>query len=217
MKIIDLMKIKETDIIYHLIFRRIFNKTIDQHLKYAEENEYIFIVMARVYEKYGNSVKHLKKKYPSCKLVIYIVDILQNMRFSLDEVKKQFDIVCSFDKSEAEKNDVCFVLEPFSTRYLDRIQKPDNPQFDVSFVGNVKGRYGRIMWLFDHLTSKGLKCDFYIVGADKKEQVKAKGIHYAWLSFEKVLMHAANSRCIAEIMQPGVFSNDPICGSFVIK
>lgn len=207
LKIINFMRIRETNIIYRLIFQGIFNKTIAQHLKYIEGDEYVFIVMARVYEKYGSSlVKYLKKKYPSCKLVIYIVDLIQNMRFSLREAKKQFDIVCSFDKNEAEKNDIYFVLEPFSTRYLDRIHKPDKPQFDVSFVGAAKGRYDRIMWLFNHLTSKGLKCDFYIVGVEKKDQVKTKGIHYAWLDFEKVLVHAANSKCVAEIMQQGGYS-----------
>lgn len=207
LKIINLMGIRETDFIYRLFFRGVYKKAIDQYLEYVEGDEYVFIVMARVYEKYGNSlVKHLRRKYPSCKLVIYMVDLIKNMRFALSEAKKQFDIVCSFDKNEAEKNDLYFILEPFSTRYLDKIQKTDKPQFDVSFVGAAKGRYERILWLFNCLTEKGLKCDFYIVGVDKRDRVRAKGLHYAWLDFEKVLMHAASSRCVVEIMQQGGYS-----------
>ena len=207
MKLIKALGLRDREINYRLYFKRLFNKTIDRKLRRGDEDEYVFIVMARVYEKYGQYLlKHLRSLYPSCKLVLYIVDLLCNMSFSLDEVRPQFDVICSFDKGEAENNDMRFLLEPFSTKRLDEIHISDEPQLDVSFVGASKGRYDRIMHLFDDLTAKGLKCDFYIAGIDEKDQKSAEGLHYSWLSFERVLEHAASSRCIVEIMQPGGYS-----------
>ncbi len=207
LKIIDLLGIKNSRAIFHLYFRGIFNNTINKKLDYRKDDEYTFIIMARVYEKYGNTlISHLRRCYPSCVLVIYIVDVLANMGFSLCEAKRQFDVVCSFDEVEAKNNGMCFVLEPFSTRYLKNVKIPQKKQYDVSFVGAAKGRYGKIMWLYNHLRNKGLKCDFYIVGVNKKDQIKSDGLHYEWLNFERVLEHAAHSKCVVEIMQKGGYS-----------
>lgn len=204
---INMLGLKNTWLYYRLVLKRIFNNTIERKLSYDRKDEYVFIVMARVYEKYGSYlVSYLRENYPSCKMVIYLADLIHNMRFSLDEARKDFDIVCSFDEKESLDNNLYFVLTPFSTRLLDRVQKVDIPEFDVSFVGTSKGRLELIMWLYNLFTEKGLKCDFYIVGVEKKKQIQLDGIHYNWLDFENVLKHAARSRCLLEIMQKGGYS-----------
>ena len=207
MNLINKLGLKNTKINYFLILRHIFKQTIEQQFDYDSKNEYVFIIMARVYEKYGSYLtKYLRDRYPSCVLVVYIVDLLHNMRFSLEEAKKDFDLVCSFDEEEAKSNNLGFVLEPFSTRLLSDLQENDIKEYDVSFVGAAKGRLNKIMLLYNQLTNKGLKCDFYIVGVDKKDQIQAEGIHYHWLDFAGVLEHAAKSRCLVELMQKGGYS-----------
>ena len=207
LKVIDFFGLKETRINYLLLFRRIFDKTIKEKMRNRIEDEYVFIVLARAYEKYGTFLaQYLRENYPSCKLALYYTDLLHNMRFSLNDAKKDFDIVCSFDEGEAKKHGMAFVLEPFSTRLLDKITVSPEPMYDVSFVGAAKGRYDKIIELYNNLHSKNLKCDFYIVGVDKKERINGEGLHYEWLGFDEVLAHAANSRCIVEIMQSGGYS-----------
>ncbi len=207
LKAINMLGLKKSNIIDCLFFKNIFKKTIREKLKYNSDDKYVFIVMARVYEKYGSSlVRFLRDSYPSCELIIFIVDLLHNMGFSLNDAKKDFDIVCSFDEGEAKKHGMAFVLEPFSTRLLDKITVSPEPMYDVSFVGAAKGRYDKIIELYNNLHSKNLKCDFYIVGVDKKERINGEGLHYEWLGFDEVLAHAANSRCIVEIMQSGGYS-----------
>ena len=139
-------------------------------------------------------------------MVVYLTDLIRTMRFSLSDARKDFDIVCSFDKKEAENNNLQFLFEPFSIRYLAKIPKIDKPQFDVTFVGAAKNRYEIIVQLYKKLSEMGLKCDFYIVGVKKNEQKKIDGIHYRGLSFEDLLRHVANSRCVLEIMQEGGYS-----------
>ena len=207
LKVIDFFGLKETRINYLLLFRRIFDKTIKEKMRNRIEDEYVSIVLARAYEKYGTFLaQYLRENYPSCKLALYYTDLLHSMSFSLQEAKRDFDIVCSFDEGEAKKHGMAFVLEPFSTRLLDKITVSPEPMYDVSFVGAAKGRYDKIIELYNNLHSKNLKCDFYIVGVDKKERINGEGLHYEWLGFDEVLAHAANSRCIVEIMQSGGYS-----------
>ena len=205
---LDVLKIKNSKIIYKLIFQKIFQNTIDNGLINSDNDEKVFIIMARAYEKYGiNLVAHLREKYPSCKIVLYLTDLIRNMRFSIDKAKGYFDVVCSFDKGEAEANNLGYVMEPFSSILLSKIPNREEPQFDVTFVGAAKGRYEKIMSLYNTLSNKGLTCEFYIVGVEKEKQIKAKGIHYdEYLDFEKVLMEVAKSRCVVEIMQEGGYS-----------
>ena len=207
-KCLDLLNIKKSNLTYRLFFRRIFKKTIDSYLMNVEEDEIVFVVLARAYEKYGSHmISHLREHYPSCKIILYLTDLIRNMRFSLDIAKEDFDIVCSLDKKEAKENELYYVLEPFSTRRLSDIPLPKESKVDVSFVGAAKGRYGKIMWLYDSLSKKGLKCVFYIVGVEKEKQIKGEGLHYdEFLDFEELLKLVANSKSVIEIMQDGMYS-----------
>lgn len=207
LKIIDILRLKNSKLNYILIFKYIFDKTIKHNLTYSADDEYVFIINARVYEKYGSFlVRYLRGNYASCKVVIYLTDLIHTMRFSMDDARREFDVVCSFDKKEAEKNNLHFILEPFSMRYIDRIPKIKKPQFDVTFVGSAKNRYDLIVQIYKKLSAMGLKCDFYVVGVKKGDRRKVEGIHYRGLSFEDLLRHVANSKCVLEIMQDGGYS-----------
>lgn len=73
---------------------------------------------------------------------------------------------------------------------------------DIYFLGYAKNRFSKIISVYEKLRSAGLKCDFYIVGVDKKKQVYTDEIKYNQrLDYAQNLQHVIHSKCLLEVMQ----------------
>lgn len=201
-RVIDILHFRSNKIIKGLFFNQIFRRELDGKIKKKDSEEYVFIVVGRVYEKYGtNLIEYLRMQYPTCNIVLYMVDLISTMRFSLQKAKEEFDILFSFDEKDAEENGIEYLLEPFSTGLLGKISHVDNPEFDVTCVSAAKNRYTTIISCYEELKKRGLKCDFHIVGVKRREQKYKDEIHYGWIDFEEVLNHVVNSKSVLEVVQ----------------
>lgn len=164
-----------------------------------------FILYSRIYESFrGQICKYLRDHFPDCIITVYYGDLISRHVVSIDEVKKDVDLVLDFDEEDAKKNCVEWLLEPFSAsiREIDYLKQKNNPiKWDVTFVGHAKNRYKKILELYNKLVDEGLTCDFHIVGVAESDRAKKEEIGYEPLSFEELLQHVVSARCVAEIMQ----------------
>ena len=207
LRLIDGVRLRDTWLVRKLFFDTIFQREIVSKIKKNDNTNYTFIVVGRAYEKYGGYMNaYLKKRFPNASFVLYVVDLVENMRFNLEDAKKDFDLVCCFDKRDAEKNALAFVLEPFSTIKLRNLNKNVEPMYDVTFVGGARNRYKTIIQVYEKLKSFGLKLNFHITEVEGTEQKYPDEIDYGWVDFEELIDDVLNSKCVLEIMQEGAYS-----------
>ena len=73
--------------------------------------------------------------------------------------------------------------------------------YDLFFVGVSKGRAESLGRIYEQLSAKNVRCEFYISGVKKNEK-RVEGIHYnKWLTYSEVLEKVKSSNCILEVME----------------
>ncbi len=193
--------------IYDFFYKKIFSKEIQLKEEMEEKEPYVFILTGMIYEEYGSQlVRYIREQYSGSYIVLYLIDLLYKKSFTADAAKKDFDLVCSFDKKEAEKYKLGYLLEPFSFNLLKGLSDVNIPEYDVTFVGHAKNRYDNIISLYEALRANGFKCDFRITGVPKSKRKYPGEICYQWTDFEELLMHVKKSRCVLELMQKEGYS-----------
>ena len=98
-------------------------------------------------------------------------------------------------------------MEYFPPSYskIHSTPRTEEELYDLCFVGQAKNRYHEAIAIYDRLSEHGLKCRFYILGVDEKEQKKREGIIYGnkLISEEAYFEYVASSKCLLEIMLEG--------------
>lgn len=170
---------------------------------FDDDKPLCFILYGRVFEFYGKTLtKRLRKRYKQCRIVCYLGDLLASFQCSMHYMRSACDVICTFDKGEAEKYGLVFCQEPFSWHDVKTEFGSINKRYDVTFVGLAKNRLTEILRLYSELTARGFLCDFHIFGVPKEAQLYPEHISYnKRLSFKEVLRHVLEAHCILEIMQ----------------
>lgn len=148
-------------------------------------------------------LKYLKKKYPDCKIVVLCRDLLKTHKDMYDEYIKEnaIDVWMSYDEQESKQYGF-----PHFEEFESQINIPHSDKIsiaDVFFAGKAKDRLPKLLKIYDHLESQGLKCLFYITGVKKKNEIKRAGIRYLKkpITYYKMLTLSVSSNCILEINQ----------------
>ena len=146
---------------------------------------------------------YLRKHYPNCKIVVLCRDLLKTHEDMYNEYMnaKAIDIWMSYDDQESKKYGF-----PHFEEFESKIDIPilDNyPLADVFFAGKAKDRLPKLVDVYDNLTSKGVKCLFYVTGVETKDKVEREGIKYLdkQITYYEMLSLSVNSKCILEINQ----------------
>lgn len=149
----------------------------------------------------------LRKRYPNCKIVFYIQDQVSVSGIPIELLKKNADLMIYYDQKDALNFDGIYHDVPYST--IDEFKvSSDKICSDVYFVGYAKNRYEDIIKVFEKLTSKGLKCDFNIMGVPKEKRIYEEQINYdRVLKYKENLEKVGRTRCILEIIQRGSEGN----------
>lgn len=189
--------------------KRIVCEQVVNRLFYVEQNRYVFIIYARVYESLGKTlVDEIRKKIPNAVLCVYFADLQKNFAINLSAYKRDFDYLFSFDKKQAELYHLNYLLEPFS--YKPMHESEIVPIYDITYVGRVKNdmkRHNAVMKVYQQCKEKGLKCDFHIVDVPKQLQLDCEDIEYnQFMSFEDVMKHVIQSHAVLEILQTDEYS-----------
>lgn len=188
-------------------------------------NDNILFVFTCQYNMYFDTffetfICFLKKRYPQSKFVFYYNDMIKTCYPEcINMIKKEFDLVLTFDKHDAEEYSITYYGEVYS-----KISVSDNPETeesDIFYVGTDRGRLDTIIGMFKKVADINLKPVFYIndvsdnsikklcsvlnVSIDNKGIVKYKGgILYIniYCPYPKTLSYIKKSKCIAEVLLP---------------
>lgn len=169
-----------------------------------------FFIFADWFCVYPSFIKFIKHKYPDSKVVIMFNDLVHtkkniytNQPINISELKKESDLVLSFDFKDVEKYGVRYYPIPYSCPFL-KLNDSLKEESDVYFLGQAKNRLKEIHSVFMKLRSIGLKTNFIIAGVPKEKQRKEDGITYVdnlQISYVENLKYVAKTKCILEIMQ----------------
>ena len=148
----------------------------------------------------------IRKKIPDCKLFFYIEDnvsYFKNWRsdFDLDYLKRKFDFVLSYNKLDAQRYSLVFhpLFYP-----MNKALPPHEKEYDVFFAGSNKNRLNKLISVYDELTNQGMKCMFFILGVDEKNQVVRPGIVYnKCLNYHQIIEYMSRSSGILELITNG--------------
>ena len=149
-------------------------------------------------------LKYLRLNYPHAIHIKAIRDLASTQkRFKYFYESGLFDYWMSFDAGDCEK----YKMIPFS-EFESRIELYDTTKLkasDVFFTGRAKNRLPKLIEAYDHLTSLGQNCLFFIMGAKEIEQVHRDGIYYIdkMMSYRRMLEYSIMSKCLLDINQEG--------------
>ncbi len=200
--LMEMTSLKKSDILLWPHFDHTIGEAIEQK---NWSHEICFIVYGRIYESYGMSIiRYLREKFNGCKIVAYLGDIVPSFKFNLENLKRVFDRVLSFDIKEADEYGLAWCLEPFSSNLVEELYNKKMPiKWDVTFVGAAKNRYEKIIEMYEILKIAGFTCDFHITGVKPQNRRYKDEIGYDYMDFMTLLEHVNCSNCIAEILQDG--------------
>lgn len=180
--------------------KKIWNKWIFRE-KFDNDNPICFIFFAsRDREIKNGVVPYLKEHYKNCKVVLFYQDIVKKSKLpDLDVIRKQFDIILSFDQMDVKKYDLIYYPLVYSK---SNVAENTVPSSDVYFLGKAKDRYDKIIAVYKKCREAGLRCDFHIVGVEpEKQQYKGEIEYNRPMSYYENLHHIYACKCMLEVMQ----------------
>lgn len=187
--------------IISLPFKKIWNPYYFENT-FADDKPicFIFTGATAIWAKSG-LISYLKSKYNKSRFVCFYQDIIESYKFiTLYEIKHYFDIVMSYNKTDAEKYGLLYHPTQYSS-----IEIPKNdfiPYSDVYFLGAAKNRFESIIKAFEYFKANGLKCDFYVTDVPRKERKYTNEIKYIkHMSYIENLQHIDKTKAILELMQ----------------
>ena len=156
-----------------------------------------------------SELKKCKRINPRLTISLYLINsigasspIMKRVRPKIS--KFEWDNIYTFDPVEAKKYNYAYLGFNYYSSHF--IEKSDLPLSDVFFVGGLKGGRTELIYnLYSRLSSKGIKCDFYLMPIDNKDVKQLPGIFYynGWRSYGEILQHTQKAKCIIEIVQDG--------------
>lgn len=153
-------------------------------------------------------VDFFKKRKPSSKFIWFaqdIIDLAKNINREplFNKVKNQFDLIISYDKTDADRYQLLYHHTVFSNIHIKA--KEEIPFYDVFFIGKYKsvGRLNQLYAVHHRLSLLGLKCGFYLLNVPPKDQIAQDGIYYInkQMGYKQMLNYVKKARCLLEVMQ----------------
>lgn len=147
------------------------------------------------------SVLRLKEKY-DVKAVLLIRNPLVNKNCpyiygrSIEELKEEFDIVVTDEKTDAESYNLLYYPDTF----FNAINEKFEIEYDLFFSGADKGRRRLLREIAKAADNRGLKTNINVVGISKID----KYIHYSnFVDYTEIMKSDLKSNCILEVLQQG--------------
>lgn len=193
-----------------LPFRGVWShEVLDGEIKkeIKKDDKVCFIVRGSgfLWNKMG-AFDYLRRAYPQCKIAYFFSDTVASneSRYGLTmNDLSDFDLIYTYNEVDAKKYSLA-LTPPKINDFRGIDLESTLPSSDVFFVGREKGRYDALISLFEICKSKGLKCDFHILGVPHSKRKYEDEINYdKEMAYKEVLQHSAASRAIVNIIQEG--------------
>ena len=166
---------------------------------YDSKDLICFVVISNLTADY---LLYLRSRYPNAKFVKFFRDLVWTKQKWYDSYIKTnvIDYWITYDENEAQQYGMYYFPEVESKTYVNT----DNSiLYDVFFAGWAKKRLNQIIIVYDYLSSKGVRCFFYVTGVNEKDRVLREGIKYAEkpMKYRDMLRCNSHAKCILEINQ----------------
>lgn len=188
---------------FELPFKWIWFKKVVDETKFKKNDEVVFILYESFHMSFSRKlIVHYKRKYHNSKFLFFFTNPVGEYNSKrLNIIKDLVDAVYTFNKEDSEKFGYTFLeVDPLLLPVLNY----KKTETDLFFVGSNKGRLDILLGLYEKLSPKGIICDFWVTDVDREKQKYNDVIHYnKRLTYEEVLQHDANTKCIVEILQDG--------------
>lgn len=151
--------------------------------------------------KQGKYINLLRNKYPKCKIVLYLRDLINSYyKFDVKFFKDKCDAVLSYDNGDASKYGLLFCNSPYSI--MDIYTRLDFSECDIYFCGKAKNRLDELYKLYEYFVNKAKKCKFIITGVPKEKVRKDLDIQYnKKISYYENLQYIQSTKCILDVVQ----------------
>ena len=183
-----------SDLLYHRYTKQ----------KYDPNKKYVFFFDGQ-YSLCSKGFKsYLQNKYPGCKIVFHLGDLLSTHKnINIKEIKEFSDLVVTFDHNDADNNGLTYHSDPYSV-LPPGLLKSQRPECRLIFYGYAKNRVKEIMAVYDKMKAKGIRCDFSIPDLNADDCVKRPELANAQFTpYLEYLKRVQNADCILEIIQGG--------------
>ncbi|MCH5228538.1 MAG: hypothetical protein J1F12_00905 [Muribaculaceae bacterium] len=192
--------------IINLPGKSFWNKLIIK-FKFIKSKPICFIIFLNWVTNESDIIKYIKKKYPNSKIVIIINDLIRTIRYRytneplyIENLKKDSDIIISFDFKDAEKYNLLYYPIPYSK---PKFFKQDRLIYDIYLLAKVKDRFDKILTVYKYLKKYNLNIKFILMGVPIEKRINLDGIEYSdkFMTYDENLNYIQKSKCLLEIMQ----------------
>lgn len=167
-----------------------------------DTNIFVFFLAEPWFFDEKGFLHYLRKKYPNVRLVYHVTNIIQNVRFGPDYYRKFFDLVSTCNRGDSIKYAMPFF--PNANSYIS-FDENSEPESDCLFVGQAKQRLHDLLAIFEILTNRGVKCEFYINGVANEDKRFEDKIHYNQvLNYNVILRKIEKTNVLLELLQEGM-------------
>lgn len=196
----------------HIWNRAFMSRLFMKGIPISEDEDVYFIFCEGVAIAYSeNCLRYFRDKYRYGKLIHYFRNPIAGPHLELlkkwGKVRHLYDASITFNKSDAGKYNLLFT-DYWPCLLPDKNYQPENAS-DVFFIGQAKDRLAKILAVYERLTSRGFKCDFWITGVSEDKQKYSDTIHYktksicTWISYSEILQRVKNTKCVLELLPFG--------------
>lgn len=187
------------------IFKKIFSNIMALH------SQVCVVMISAWYDP--QLLSWLRNNIEKIKLVLILRDTVnsnekRNPEFRIQEIKKQFDLVMSYDRFfDVVEYDLQYA--PVYMSKLNDLRISDEPLYDVGYIALVKDRLSIIHQLYKKMSRVGIKSYFYLLGVAHNDRIKFSNIIYSNRTMNRIecLEKELNANCILEILKGDAHSN----------
>lgn len=157
-----------------LPFKTAWNDSYFKH-RFPVSKPFCFIVFMNWIKQDVGITTYLREKFPNAKLVCILQDLASTHPFYCNNLKKQFDLVLSFDPGDCATYG--FIYHPLVySSYHGKIKKM--PYSDVYMLAKAKNRLNDIFKIYTILKDNNLKPNLLLAGVDIQDQKYKDEITY---------------------------------------
>lgn len=199
-----------------IFVKKYFSEKIEP-LILEKKYDYIFMIIGMTFSLFPEMIEKMKKIQNKSKFVMYQWDGEKNISFVKD-IHKYFDDIYTFDRIDAEKNNLYKFLPLF---YIDKYKevgkKPRNSyKYDVSYIGTAHPQKIKLIneiskkikkiyplqYIYHYIPSK-IKYYYHKILNEEYKNIKFKDLKTKKVSFDKAMEIFEESKCVLDAPQKG--------------
>jgi len=147
------------------------------------------------------NIEYIVNKYPNTKVVTWYWNIIKNDKL-LNLNKEYASSVCTFDIGDSEKYDIQQYTQ-FYWLKPSRLSEKSCIDYDIVFVGRIKGRLNILEELYTIFINNDLNVYFHVVKDSPSDESSVLELKTQFLPYSQVCNLIESSKAILDILQPG--------------